>query len=154
MRGIPFIEADLNSDADGIKNEFGDFLSRILNVMAEVREKEELNIMNQRQWLWLVDLILPKLETIKKLTLVDCCFPRSSHSQRTCTCFNPSILNYCTVLLQSQFFLYFVHAFLISPALYIHNQTQYSILGPYLNWDQEKLHFKTCRRCQFDSTVR
>ena len=49
MRGIPFIEADLNSDADGIKNEFGDFLSRILNVMAEVREKEELNIMNQRQ---------------------------------------------------------------------------------------------------------
>ena len=41
------MEADLNSDADGIKNEFDEFISRILHVIAENREKEELNIMNQ-----------------------------------------------------------------------------------------------------------
>jgi len=49
MRGIPLIEADLNSDADGLKNEFDEFLSRIFHVMQENRDKEELNIMNQRQ---------------------------------------------------------------------------------------------------------
>ena len=48
MRGIPFIEADLNSDADGVKNEFDEFLSRIFLVMQDNRDKEELNIMNQR----------------------------------------------------------------------------------------------------------
>lgn len=47
MRGIPFVEADLHSDADGIKNEFDEFISRILHVIADNREKEELNIMNQ-----------------------------------------------------------------------------------------------------------
>ena len=49
MRGIPFIEADLKSDADGLKNEFDEFLLRIFHVMQENRDAEELNIMNQRQ---------------------------------------------------------------------------------------------------------
>ena len=49
MRGIPFIEADLRADADGLKSEFDDFLSRIFHVMQENRDEEELNIMNQRQ---------------------------------------------------------------------------------------------------------
>lgn len=48
MRGIPAIDADLDHDADVVKKEFGDFLSRILNVMSENREREESNIMNQR----------------------------------------------------------------------------------------------------------
>jgi len=47
MRGIPFVDADLNSDAEGIKGEFDEFISRILHVIAESRDKEELNIMNQ-----------------------------------------------------------------------------------------------------------
>lgn len=47
MRGIPYVDADLNTDGDGIKNEFDEFISRIFHVIAENREKEELKIMNQ-----------------------------------------------------------------------------------------------------------